>query len=255
MSVTYEVTDHVAVITIDRPDKKNAMNNEVFEQLGEHARRAAEDDEARAVLVRGAGDTFSSGIDVNVLGGQLEEGVDESFIIPLQESFTAYEDIDKPTIAAIDGACFGAGIQLAAACHLRCVTPTALLSVMEVRWSLVPDLGGTFRLPRLVGLGRATELTLTGRRVDAEEALRIGLAEIAVDDVEEAFDLAARLARGPRAVRLAPRLLRENLDRDVAEASAAERRTQVGLLTGPDFAEAVTAHLQGRDPDFLSTGT
>ncbi|MBW3561382.1 MAG: enoyl-CoA hydratase/isomerase family protein [Actinobacteria bacterium] len=253
MSVRYEVTDHVAVITIDRPQKKNAMNDVVFRQLGEHARRAAEDDDARAVLVHGEGDTFSSGIDVGLLGGQLEDGVDEDFIIPLQEAFTAYEDIDKPTVAAIAGPCFGAGIQLAAACHLRCVTPSASLAVMEVRWSLVPDLGGTLRLPRLVGLGRATELTLTGRRVDAEEALRIGLAEIAVEDIDEAFAFTARLARGPRAVRLAPRLLRENLSRGVDDASAAERRTQVGLLTGPDFAEAVTAHLQGRDPDFLST--
>lgn len=253
MSVTYEVVDHVAVVTIDRPEKRNAMNGEVFTQLGEAARRAGADDGARAVLVRGAGDTFSSGIDVGTLGGQLEHGVDESFIVPLQESFTAYEELDEPTVAAVDGPCFGAGLQLAIACHLRCVTPTASMSVMEVRWALVPDLGGTFRLPRLVGLGRATELALTGRRVDAEEALRIGLAEVRVEDVDEALALATRLAHGPEAVRRTPRLLRENLDRDVDEAAAAERRTQVEMLTGPDFAEAVEAQLEGRDPDYLST--
>lgn len=253
MSVTYEVVDHVAVVTIDRPEKRNAMNDEVFQQLGEAARRAGADDDARAVLVRGAGDTFSSGIDVGMFGGQLEDGVEESFIVPLQESFTAYEELDKPTVAAVDGPCFGAGLQLAIACHLRCVTPTTSLSVMEVRWALIPDLGGTFRLPRLVGLGRATELILTGRRVDAEEALRIGLAEVAVDDVDGAMELATGLAHGPEAVRRAPRLVRESFRRDVEEASAAERRTQVEMLTGPDFAEAVQAQLEGRDPDYLST--
>lgn len=252
MSVTYEVIDHVAVITIDRPEKRNAMDAAVFEGLGDAARRAGDDDGARAVLVRGAGDTFSSGIDVGLLGSQMEEGVDEGFIVPLQESFTAYEELDKPTIAAVEGPCFGAGLQLAIACHLRCVAPTASMSVMEVRWALVPDLGGTFRLPRLVGLGRATELTLTGRRVDAEEAVRMGLAEIRIGTVDEAMDLAVRLAQGPEAVRRAPRLLRENPRRSTRDASAVERRTQIEMLRGPDFQEAVRAHLDGRDPDFVS---
>lgn len=251
MSVQYEVSDRVAVVTIDRPQKRNAMDLEVFEQLGQAARRAGEDETAGAVLVRGAGETFSSGIDVGVLGSQLGDGgVEEGFIAGLQDALTAFEEMDKPTLAAIDGPCFGAGLQLAIACHLRAVAPGASLSVMEVRWALVPDLGGTWRLPRLIGVGRATELALTGRRVDAEEAVRIGLAEVTVASVDEAFELAVRLARGPGAVRRIPRLVRENAERPRDEGLAAERAAQLACIGGPDFREAVAAQLERREPDY-----
>jgi enoyl-CoA hydratase/carnithine racemase len=251
--VSYDVVDGVAHVTIERPDKRNAMSLEVFDQLTEHAARAADDDEVGAVVVSGRGGTFSSGIDVSVFGSQLEGGVDEAFIARLQAAFTAYEELDVPTIAAIEGYCFGAGVQLALACHLRMVAPDARFSVMESRWALVPDLGGTHRLPRVVGLGRATELTLTARELPAEEALAIGLAEVALpaeapQDAAHAY--AARLAAGPGAVRWAPRLLRENLGRGREEALAAEARTQRRCIEGPDFTEAVTAHLEGRAPTF-----
>jgi enoyl-CoA hydratase/carnithine racemase len=252
-AVSYEVSDGVAHVTIERPEKKNAMSLEVFDQLTELAARAAQDDAVGAVVVAGRGGTFSSGIDLTVFGDQLHDGVDPAFIARLQTAYTAYEDLDKPTIAAIEGYCFGGGIQLAVACHLRAVAPGTELAVLEARWGLVPDLGGTWRLPRLVGLGRATELTLTARRVGAEEALAIGLAELRLggdDPQAEAHDLAARLAAGPGAVRRAPRLLRENLGRDRAAALAAEAATQVRCIEGPDFTEAITAHLQGRAPRF-----
>jgi enoyl-CoA hydratase/carnithine racemase len=251
--VSYEVTDGVAHVTIERPEKKNAMSLEVFDQLTERAAEAREDPKVGAVVVAGRGGTFSSGIDLTVFGDQLSEGVTPGFIDRLQTAYTVYEELDKPTIAAIEGYCFGGGIQLAIACHLRAVSPTAELAVMEARWGLVPDLGGTWRLPRLVGLGRATELTLTARRVAAAEAVSIGLAEIELGDDDpqaEAHELAARLAAGPGAIRRAPRLLRENLDRERAAALAEEAATQIRCLEGPDFAEAVTAHLQGRSPRF-----
>lgn len=252
MSVRYELTDGVAVITIDRPEKRNAMDLEVFGALRDAAAEAAADDRAGAVLVCGEGGTFSSGIDITVLGSQAMDGdVEESFIVGLQEALTAYEELDIPAVAAIDGPCFGAGLQLAIACHLRAVTPSASLSVMEVRWALVPDLGGTYRLPRLVGLGRATELALTGRRVDADEAVRTGLAELAVDDLGEAHELAARLAAGPGSVRRVPRLVRENLTRSRDDALAAERRAQLASFAGPDFREVVQARLAGREPRFV----
>jgi enoyl-CoA hydratase/carnithine racemase len=251
--VSYEVSDGVAHVTIERPDRKNAMSLEVFDQLTERAGQAAADPAVGAVVVAGRGGTFSSGIDVSVFGEQLHEGVTPEFIARLQSAYTVYEELDKPTIAAIEGYCFGGGIQLAIACHLRAVAPSAELAVMEARWGLVPDLGGTWRLPRLVGLGRATELTLTARRVAADEALAMGLAEVRLDGADplaQAHELAARLASGPGAVRRAPRLLRENLDRDRTEALAAEAATQVACIDGPDFTEAITAHLEGRAPRF-----
>lgn len=251
MSVSYEVRDRVAVVTIERPDKRNAMDRDVFEGLARAAGRAAADDAVGAVLVRGAGDTFSSGIDVNVLGEQVEAGVDPEFIRDIQAAFTAYEEMDKPTLAAIGGACFGAGLQLALACHLRVVAPDALLAVMEVRWGLVPDLGGTYRLPRLVGLGRATELVATGRRVAADEAVRIGLAERRVDDVDAGLAFARELAARPGATRRAIRLLRENLSRDRDDALAREADAQLECFAGPDWKEAVAAQLEGREPQYV----
>ncbi|MEX1162028.1 MAG: enoyl-CoA hydratase-related protein [Nitriliruptor sp.] len=257
--VSYEVVDRVAHVTIERPEVKNAMSLEVFDQLTDRAEQAAADDRVGAVLVRGRDGVFSSGLDVSVFAAHdsaedgEEELTGEGFIARLQRAFTAYEDIDKPTVACIEGYCFGGGIQLAAACHLRAVAPDAQLSVLEARWALVPDLGGSWRLPRLVGLGRATELTLTARRVDADEALAIGLAEWRLggdDPVADAHERTAALAAGPGSVRRAPRLLRENLERDRAAALRVEAETQLACLSGPDFTEAVTASLERRDPRF-----
>lgn len=253
-AVSYEVRDRVALITIERPEKRNAMSLEVFDGLRELAGRAGEDDDVGAVVVRGRGGDFSSGIDVSVFGGQAENGIDPGFIDRLQRSFTAFEDCPKPTVAAIEGYCFGAGVQLAAACHLRAVAATAQLSVMEARWGLIPDLGGTYRLPRLIGLGRATELAMTARRVPADEALRIGLAEVELgghDPQGDAVAYARQLAAGPGSVRKVARLMRENLGRERAAGLRAEAETQVSCIEGPDFAEAVGARMEGREPRFV----
>jgi enoyl-CoA hydratase/carnithine racemase len=252
--VSYVIEDGVAVVTIERPDKRNAMSLDVFDGLGDAARRADADDDAGAVLVRGRDGVFSAGIDVSVLGGQTEDGITLEFIDRLQAAFTAFEECDKPTVAAIEGYCFGAGLQLALACHVRAVAPEAQLSLMEVRWGLVPDLGGTWRLPRLVGQGRATEMALTARRVDTDEALAMGLAEVALPDADPqaaALEYTAKLAAGPGAVRRVPRLVRENVTRDRATALRAEAETQQLCIQGPDFTEAVTAGLEGRAPSFV----
>lgn len=254
-AVSYEVIERVAHVTLDRPAKRNAMDLEVFDELAELAARAAGDADVGAVLVSGRGGVFSAGIDIGVLqeafGGTA--GLDAAFIGRLQSSFTAYEDLDVPTIAAIEGPCFGAGLQLALACHLRAVAPSASMAMMEAEWGLVPDLGGTWRLPRLVGAGRATELALTARRIDAREALRLGLAEVELpsdDPVEAAHGVAARLAAGPGALRLIPGLIRDNLGRDRRAALAAEATAQLRALAGPDPQEAALARSESRVPRF-----
>jgi len=267
--VGYEVVEGVAHVTIDRPDKRNAMDLEVFAQLAECAARVQADAAVGAVVVAGRGGTFSAGLDLATLGGLLTAGQDSSgaagqesviagldptLVARLQATFTAYEELDVPVLAAIEGHCLGGGIQLAAACHLRAVAPSASLAVLEARWGLVPDLGGTYRLPRLVGQGRATELAMTARAFDAEEALRIGFAELALPAEQPqaaAHEHAARWARGPGSVRRVPRLVRENLDRDRTMALGAEIAAQVAAVSGPDVREAITAHLEGRTPRFV----
>ncbi|MBW3619900.1 MAG: enoyl-CoA hydratase/isomerase family protein [Actinobacteria bacterium] len=252
-AVSYEVVDRVAVITIERPERRNAMDVDVFGQLRERALQAAGDRDVGAVLVGGRDGVFSSGIDTSVFGGQAEGGITLDFIDRLQSAFTAYEDLDKPTVALVEGHCYGAGFQLAIACHVRLAAPTARMSLMEASWGLVPDLGGTYRLPRLVGLGRATELALTARVVEIDEIVAIGLAErrLGSDDPRaEALELARRLANGPHALREIPRLMRENAGRDRPAGLQAEALAQVRCIQHPDFAEAVTARFEGRDPRF-----
>ena len=272
--VGYEVVEGVAHVTIDRPDKRNAMDLEVFAQLAECAARVQADDGVGAVVVAGRGGTFSAGLDLATLGGLLTAGagsgedaagrgagadtgtvpaLDPALVARLQATFTAYEELDVPVLAAIEGHCLGGGIQLAAACHLRAVAPTAAMAVLEARWGLVPDLGGTYRLPRLIGPGRTTELAMTARTFDAEEALRIGFAELALPaeaPQEAAHEHAARWAAGPGSVRRVPRLVRENLGRDRTAALGAEIAAQVEAVAGPDVTEAITAHLEGRAPRF-----
>jgi enoyl-CoA hydratase/carnithine racemase len=235
------------------------MSLDVFDGLRDAAARAAQDvlgeEAVGAVLVRGSGAVFSSGIDLSTFAGQQEDGqgLDLDFVDRLQSAFTAYEDLDVPTIAQVEGYCFGAGLQLATACHVRLVTPDAQLSLMEVRWGLVPDLGATVRLPRLIGLGRATELALTARKVSAHEALAMGLCEVALPAEgagEAALAYAARLAAGPSAVRRVPRMFRENVGRDRADALLAERMTQSEVTSGPDHREALAAGMEGRAPVF-----
>lgn len=253
-TVAYEVVDRVAHVTIDRVGARNAMDIEVFDQLTVCAERAGADPDVGAVVVAGRDGVFSAGIDVGVLGERLADGLDAGFVARLQAAFSAYEDLALPTIAAVEGHCYGAGLQLALACHLRAVAPTAQLGLLEVHWGLVPDLGGSWRLPRLVGLGRATELVLTGRRVGADEARSIGMAELALpaDAAQDAaHELAVGLAAGPAAVRRVPRLLRDNLERPRAGALAAEAEVQVELASGPDVREALLASAEGRAPIFV----
>lgn len=252
--------DHVAVVTIDRPEKRNAMDLAVFEGLHEAASTAAAAaaaGECRAVLVAGAGPAFSAGLDRSLFGAFAEalraEGLDEQ-VAWLQGAFTGFEDLPVPTVAALHGPVFGAGLQLAAACHLRVAAPDATLSVREVRWALVPDLGGTYRLPRLVGLSRATDLALTGRDVDAATALSWGLVDAVLDGKDfaaQARAYTARLAAGPTvATGALPQLLRTALDATRDQALAAERRAQAACLDSADFAEAVAAARQRRAPRF-----
>jgi len=254
--VSLEVVERVAHVVIERPGKRNAMSRAVLTGLHEHARAvaaAAATGAVGAVVVCGRGEHLSAGLDLHDLAGLAATPVDDIDIAAVQAVFTSFEELDVPVLAAIDGVCFGAGLQLVIACHVRAVTPRASLAVMEPRWGLVPDLGASWRLPRLVGLGRATELMLSARRVDATEALAIGLADIALptgDVLVAGHAIARRWAQGPSVLAHLPRLAREAVASRRDEALAAEAALQRRTIAGGDVAEALQAAAESREPDF-----
>lgn len=164
-------------IVLNRPDKRNAFNFDLVRATGDALVAAASDQSVRCVVIRGEGAVFSSGMDIKELAslssapGRLREFRRECIL-----AWNLAEEMTKPTIAQIHGACFGGALELALACDMRVVADDARMSIPEVRLGLVPDVGGSSRLPAIVGLGRAKELIMTGREFDADEAFRIGFA-------------------------------------------------------------------------------
>jgi len=243
----------VRTITLDRPGSRNGLTLEVCRAL----RAAIEGTSARAIVVTGAGGAFCSGLDLKnamrrgfVPGSQLARDMREAFHGVIHGLVAA----PCPTIAAIDGAAVGFGCDLALACDLRVVSDRAVFGEIFVRRGLMPDGGGTYLLPRIVGLGRALELLYTGDLVPAERALAIGLANqvVAVDALAaRAAELAARLAAGPPlAYREIKAAAYAGLDGSLDAALDREVAGQMALLGSRDFTEGVTAFLQKRDPKF-----
>jgi len=172
------VEDHGEIrhLILNRPEKRNAFNGDFVDAVGEALRAAANDTSVRCVVIRGEGKVFSAGMDLLELAaiGQSPEHLRE-FRNRCILAWNIAEEMTKPTIAQIHGGCFGGAMELALACDLRVIASDATMSIPEVRFGLVPDVGGSSRLPAVVGLGRAKDLVLTGRAVQADEAERIGL--------------------------------------------------------------------------------
>ena len=199
--VMLEIEDSIAIVTLNRPEVLNAMNAEVWQGLVDVANKIKQEPEVRVAIITGAGDrAFSSGLDLKAAAEgkafpdiPIRQGPD--VLTTLKHSFTVYEELAVPVIAAIQGYCFGAGLQLAAACDFRIASEDAQLAILEVsRLGIVPDIGGTQRLPRLVGPSRAKLILMTGRRIDAQEALRIGLVD-EVHPKDKFMDAARSLAQ------------------------------------------------------------
>jgi len=216
--VLLKIEGPIATVTLNRPEKLNALNIEVWHGLEEAADAIKHQPEVRAVIVTGAGDrAFSSGLDLQMAaslegispGRPFRDGFEN--LQQMKGIYTAYETLSVPVIAAINGYCLGAGMELVLACDIRLASDTAIFSIPEVNFGVIPDMGGTQRLPRIVGPGKAKELIFTGRRIDAAEALRIGLADhIYPKDMlmSEARQLADEIAsQPPAAVRGAKRAI------------------------------------------------
>jgi enoyl-CoA hydratase/carnithine racemase len=262
--VVVEIEDGVADVRLHRPDKMNALDPAMFEALIETAHRLRDDPTVRVVVLSGEGRAFCAGLDFDSFkgmadGGGSGGGAGRAIEIPEgritsngQEAVYGWTALEVPVIAAVHGVALGGGLQLALGADLRFVTPDVKMSVLEIRWGLVPDMTGTEILPRLVGIDVAKELAFTGRMVDGVEAAAIGLATRCCDDPRaEALELARDLAgRSPDALRGTKRLLDLAGRVSVAESFAEEARIQSELIGSPNQVEAVMAYFEQRPAVF-----
>ncbi|HYU57620.1 MAG TPA: enoyl-CoA hydratase/isomerase family protein [Actinomycetota bacterium] len=255
-TLKYGVHNGVATISLNRPTKLNAVNAQMFADLAEASERASFDPGVRVIVVRAEGRAFSAGIDVNLMG-QLAGSRGARFrtwVRGAQQGFLNLARADKPTLAAVHGHALGAGFQIALACDLRIVTHDVSFGMFEVKFGLIPDLGGTHRLTRLVGPAVAKELVWTGRTVDAEEALRLGLANRIVEREvldKEAEAFARELAASPPIpVSLAKSLITRATETPLETDLDAAAHAQAQCVETEDHREAVAAFLEKRPPRF-----
>ncbi|WP_096286244.1 crotonase/enoyl-CoA hydratase family protein [Mycobacterium ahvazicum] len=250
----------VATVTMVRSDKHNALDQAMFEGLMGAADQLAQDSSVRAVVLHGEGKSFCSGLDIaSFMSGQGGTGVllerdGDRLANFAQRVAYDWSLVPAPVIAAIHGNCFGGGLQIALGADIRIATPDAKLSVMEVKWGLVPDMGITQSLPRLVRIDVAKELTFTGRVLPGSEALALGLVTRTSDDpLASALALADEIVRkSPDAVRAAKRLYDETwVSNDAAGALKLESELQIGLIGKPNQLAAVVAGMSGEDPVFV----
>lgn len=250
-TIRYEVRDGVARLALARPDKRNAVNTEMFRELGDAAELAAVDEDVHAVLLTGDGPAFCAGIDLSALAGLA--GVQgrpfRAFVRMAQRPFRALATMDKPVVAAVQGHALGAGFQLALAADLRIAAGDARFGMLEGRYGLIPDLGGPHRLARLVGPARAKELIWTTRVVEADEAERIGLVNrVAEGDPKDAAEalLADVLAVSPIPVSHTKALIERAPETSLEEEFVREQGAQGITVASEDHREAVAAFLERR---------
>jgi len=247
-----KVQDQIAVVTIRRPEVLNALSSDLLRELAEIPEIVAEDPSIRVLIFTGEGRAFVAGADIPEIAALGDVFVAREFALLGQEVMNAIAASPVPTIAAINGYALGGGLELALACDLRVAAKGAKLGLPEVGLGLIPGFGGTQRLPRIVGVGRALDLILTGRHVDAEEAYLMGLVNrVAEDALAEALALAETLKKNaPIAMALAKEALFRGLDIPLPEGMEIEADLFGMVSRTADFKEGTTAFLEKRKPEF-----
>ena len=253
-----DIQDGVATVTLNRPEKKNALSEAVFEGLPKVAQEIGETDGIRAVILTGAGGAFSAGIDLGFLQSLLPklDEIKKEMAGPTPNLFqrpcTCWADLNVPVIAAIEGICIGGGMQLALGADIRIAHPDTKFSIMEAKWGLIPDMGITQFLPKLMRADQAKELMMTARMITAEEAFSAGLiTRIADDPMAAAQELAAEIAtRSPEAVAGAKTLVDSTWATAPGEGLAVEGALQANLIGTPNQMESVMSGMMKRDPKF-----
>ena len=242
-------------IVMNRPEKRNALNQELIEGLAEALQAAWHDDDVQCVVLRGEGAMFSSGMDFHDLGALAAQPQHlRETRARILAAWNLCEEMTKPTIAQIHGGCIGGAMELALACDLRTMASEAVIGLVETRVGLIPDVGGCSRLPSVVGLGRAKEMIMTSKLIDGTEAERIGLVNrvaptAELDNATEAL-VEELLACAPFAIGLAKRVMDASAKPALAATLDHEVTIQEACAASKDFAEGTRALAEKRAPEF-----
>lgn len=256
--VRMTMSDGVADVRLHRPEKLNALDFETFEELVRVGRELRDDTSLRAVVLSGEGRSFCAGLDVSSFMAGPERlqhmfGKDAGDIANrAQMSCWVWTTLPVPVIAAIHGHCFGGGLQLALGADIRLVTADAELSIMEIKWGLVPDMTGVQRLRELVRIDVAKELTFTGQKITGSRAVEIGLAtRVSTEPREEALALATEIAsKSPDAICAGKQLFERSATLPIEQALDLEAKYQAQLIGSKNQLEAIQAQMQKRPPNF-----
>ncbi|MYD43038.1 MAG: crotonase/enoyl-CoA hydratase family protein [Gammaproteobacteria bacterium] len=266
--VTISVEGHIADVRLNRPDKYNAISPEMFQALNDAGTQLLEADDVRAVVLSGNGPGFCSGLDMGSFQGMADRAENRdnessrSSDVPVNRTPTAensaqraayvWRRLPMPVIAAIHGVAYGGGCQIALAADIRFADPSAKMSVLEIKWGLIPDMSITQTLRQTVRMDVAKELTFTGRILNAEEAQRLGLVTHVTENPREAaLELAQEIAgRSPTAVRAGKHLYETTWHAADDAGFGLEAKLQTGLIGSPNQVEAIKANFENRDPQF-----
>jgi enoyl-CoA hydratase/carnithine racemase len=258
-TVSVDIDSHVASVTLNRPDRMNAVSLEMFRELGEAGVQIANDRSVRVVILSGAGDNFCAGIDTAIFAGGIE-AIDASSMAPqegspanlFQRAAYVWRELPVPVICAVHGVAFGAGTQIALGADIRYATPDARFSIMEAKWGLIPDMAISVTARGVVALDRLKELAFTARVVTAPQAQEYGLITGIHDDALAAARLTAKeiAGRSPSAVRSMKELFGVGWSASEEQLLALEARLQSALLGADHQREAVLANIEKRPPNF-----
>lgn len=251
-SLIFEKKEHSVWLTLNRPNVGNTLNLELANELVDASRAINQDDEVRVVVVTGAGDVFCSGCDLTELRVISVDNLKKKNAASLGSSAVA--GLNCPVIAAINGDALSAGLELALSCDIRICSENARFGFPETSYGLIPGGGGTQRLPRIIGRGKATEMVITAEPIDAAEAYRVGLVNKVVPRqalIAEAEEIASKLiSRAPIAVRYAKEAVNKGMDMTLAQGLRLEADLSLLLQTTKDRAEGIRAFLEKRKATF-----